>query len=99
MRTEEVDMTENERAEKLNDTDGKAVAMASLSMFESLLLALMEGGILDKKEVRGLLSDASSAHRQRAQTSDDGDLHLRIADVIEALRNGGNTTKPGDWLA
>jgi len=71
------------------------VAMAGLSILESLLISLKETGVLDQREIYGLLTDAAEAHHQRARSASDDELHLRVAKVIEAFRNGGNTTKSG----
>ena len=91
-------MVESERNDAADAQSTQAISMAGISIFESLLLSLIDNGVLERKEVYGLLSDAAEAHRQHSKSASDGNLHARIAAVIEALRNGGDSTKPGEWL-
>ena len=59
--------------------------MAALAICESLLLALEERNVLDKREIRGLLMDAAAAHSSAATTANDPELHLGARAVLEQI--------------
>jgi hypothetical protein len=67
--------------------------VAALSVCESLILALKERGILDDAEIRGLLEDVRSAHRNAAADGDNPDLHDGVADIADQIMNGGNSIR------
>ena len=73
--------------------------VAALSVCESLILALKERGVLDDAEIRGLLEDVRSAHRNAAADGDERDLHDSVADIADEIMNGGTPVrllrKPG----
>lgn len=73
--------------------------VAALSVCESLILALKERGVLDDAEIRGLLEDVRSAHRNAAADGDDRDLHDSVAEIADEIMNGGTPVrllrKPG----
>lgn len=73
----------------LSDNDGSA----ALAICESLLLALTDRRILDEREVIGLMTDAASAHRNAATEEGDDHRHRAVADLIEAIINGGNSVR------
>jgi hypothetical protein len=62
--------------------------VAALSVCESLILALKERGVLDDAEIRGLLEDVRSAHRNAAADGDERDLHDSVADIADEIMNG-----------
>ncbi len=76
-----------------DSTDSTAIALASVSMCEALMIALLDGGILDEDEIRSALEDAISAHRQARTQGTDPDLHDRTAKIIERVLVGGNGVK------
>jgi len=53
----------------LTDKSGAVFGKAALSIFESLILAMLEEEILDEEMVKELLEDASEAHRHGKVTS------------------------------
>ena len=61
-----------------------AAGLAALSVCESILLSLTENGIVDEAEVKAILTDAATAHRQAAPPAGASD-HDRAAVLIEAL--------------
>lgn len=74
---------------RLSDIDGSA----ALAICESLLLALTDRKILDEREVVGLMEDAAGAHRN-AMTESGGDRgHRAVAELIEAIIDGGNSVR------
>ena len=74
---------------RVSEIDGSA----ALAICESLLLALTDRKILDEREVMCLMEDAANAHRSAA-TEEDGDPgHGAVADLIEAIVNGGNSVR------
>jgi hypothetical protein len=78
-------------------TDNPAVAaMAALSICESLLLSLRERGVLDDREIAGLLEDVVSTHRATADLSSRPDLHSAAAGLVERLRRGEDSTRALD---
>ncbi|HYZ25975.1 MAG TPA: hypothetical protein VE597_03645, partial [Geminicoccaceae bacterium] len=58
-----------------------------------------ERGVLDDAEIRGLLEDVRSAHRNAAADGDERDLHDSVADIADEIMNGGTPVrllrKPG----
>jgi len=70
---------------------GAVAGHAALAICESLLLALSDNGVLSQDEIRGILSDAASAHRKAAALSPNpGHHHEAAADLIESMLAGGN---------
>ena len=70
------------------DVDHEARAMAAFSISESLALALSEGGVLDRKEVIGLLQDAASAHYNAVCEGPERRRHQAAARLIEQVISG-----------
>lgn len=68
--------------------------LAALSICESLLLALMEREILDRSEVRGLLEDAATTHRNAAMTSEEPEVHRAAAELLETIIFGTSSARP-----
>lgn len=63
----------------------EAAGIAALSICESLLIALVDKGVLSAEEARGTLEDAAAAH-QSLTLSGDQALHHRLAsEFIERL--------------
>lgn len=73
----------------VSDIDGSA----ALAICESLLLALTDRNILDEQEVMSLMADAANAHRNAALEKDGDPGHGEVADLIEAIVNGGNSVR------
>ena len=73
---------------RLSDIDGSA----ALAICESLLLALTDRRILGEHEVLSLMQDAATAHRHAA-TEGGGDGHRAVAELIEAIIDGGNSVR------
>ena len=67
--------------------------LAALTICESLLLALMENDVLDRQEIRGLLKDAASTHRQAASAAEDPEAHLAAEAIIESIINRKNSVR------
>ncbi len=57
--------------------------MAAYTICESVLLALIEQGVLDPETVTEALEDAAEAHRQQAKNVASPDRHVDAADLIE----------------
>ena len=71
-----------------------AAGHAALAICESILLALQERSLIDKAEVRGILADAASAHRNAVPVSDgSAATHEAAATLIEAINAGGNSVR------
>ncbi|WP_339951211.1 hypothetical protein [uncultured Albimonas sp.] len=64
---------------------------AALSICESLLLALNDGGILKEHEIIALLQDAAATHE--AATDGDREVHAAAAALINGIINGGNSVR------
>ena len=73
----------------LNDVAG----LAALSICESLLLALHDSKILPEGEILGLLKDAATTH-ENASTEKQADMHLAVAELINAIIDGGRSGGP-----
>jgi len=74
---------------RLSNIDGSA----ALAICESLLLALTDRKILDEREVVGLMEDAAVAHRNATTENGDDQGHLAVAELIEAIIDGGNSVR------
>lgn len=66
----------------------EAIAMAAYAISESLALALVESGVMDRREVEGLLQDAASAYRNVLGTAETSESHLLAARLIERVLSG-----------
>ena len=67
-------------------SDASAAGMAALSACESLLLSLVENGIIDAAEAGGVLEDAAAVHRQAVPLANgDAGRHEEAAALLEAL--------------
>jgi hypothetical protein len=62
--------------------------LAALSICESLLLALEEATVLSHRDVRGLLEDAATAHRQAIGTPEEIEGHRVVAAMIDRILAG-----------
>lgn len=70
-----------------------AVARAALSVGESLALALVECGMVDKNEIICALEDAAAAHRTAAEEGLDPETNAFAAAVIERMIRSLTATK------
>ncbi len=71
-------------------TSTKALGMAALSIYESLILSLKERGLLDEVEASGILKDAANAHRNADSGGRDSAAHLDAAHLIESIYEGAD---------
>jgi len=62
--------------------------LASLSICESLLLALADRKVLSHRDIRGLLEDAADTHRNAAGTLQEIDRHRAVAGIIDRILAG-----------
>ena len=76
-----------------NEERDRAVAGASLSICESLLLALIDAGQLSKEDVKGLLNDAITANHTEAADGDNATYYANVSKVIETIRDNKNSIK------
>lgn len=67
-------------------TDPEAAALAALSIAESLILSLVEGGMMARKEIEGMLEDAAVSHRCAAREGCEPELNSSAAQAIDAIR-------------
>ena len=73
--------------------EGRCLGAAALSICESLLLALQAQGVLDEREVDGLLEDVELAHRNAAADDASRAFHATVADIVGEVRSGGNSVR------
>ncbi|MBY6261859.1 hypothetical protein EI613_07960 [Azospirillum sp. 412522] len=59
--------------------------MAALSICESLMIAMVEKGLLTVEEARGVLEDAAAAHLRQESSGPAGGRQEMAARVIERL--------------
>lgn len=68
--------------------DPRALAMAALSICESMLLSLEDRGLVDAEERRNLLEDVVETHLHAAAQGGDPLLHKNVARVARAMQLG-----------
>jgi hypothetical protein len=68
-----------------DDMKNVAAGLAALSICESLLLALTDLNVLDKKEAGGVLADAAAAHRDAATKDQEAGMQLEVAAIIDRI--------------
>ncbi|NYZ14068.1 hypothetical protein HL658_16050 [Azospirillum sp. RWY-5-1] len=73
---------------------GDAAGLAALSICESLMIALVEKGILEVEEARSALEDAASAHQVLRSSHQDDPPHALAAELIERLITQMNAANP-----
>ena len=76
-------MTEHAR---LNDADGTA----ALGICESLLLALTDRRLINKKDARDLLTDVVTSHSAAADGSESPERHRAVVKVVQRILDGKN---------
>jgi len=67
------------------DSKQQQSGTAALSICESLLISLVDSGVISEAEARGILEDAASAHRHAAAQAENPDWHRSIAALIMTL--------------
>jgi hypothetical protein len=67
--------------------------IASLSICESLLLALNDRKLLPESEILGILSDAAATHQNAVGPDADIETHRAVADLINRIIAGGNSVR------
>ncbi|MEQ9345771.1 MAG: hypothetical protein RIG26_04950 [Thalassospira sp.] len=66
---------------------------AALSICESLLLCLGDLGLIDDKDVVGILEDAANAHGKENNSEDRHAHHQEVHDLIKQIIKGGNSVR------
>ena len=66
---------------------------AALSICESMLLCLGDLGLMNDKDIVGILEDAANAHIGVAETSEMNEYHQAVHDLIKAIIKGGNSVR------
>jgi hypothetical protein len=76
----------------VNSTDvrSNAAGLAALAICESLLLALSDLNIIGEREIRGVLEDATAAHRSSGASVQEISLNLEIVGILEHIIAGRN---------
>lgn len=69
-----------------------AAGLAALSIVESLLLAMVEKGVLTLEEAQAALEDASAAHRNRDTSATDSQSHHAALQIVERMLVQMNAT-------
>ena len=64
---------------------------ASLSICESLLIALRDLKVMSQKDARDVLQDAASAHHEASVHPDHAEMHKSVAVLIDKILAGGNS--------
>ena len=71
-----------------------AAGLAALSTCESLMLALVERGVLRIEEAQAALEDAAAAHQNRDGKGQDPNLHRLAMQIVERLMIQMNAAHP-----
>ena len=79
----------------LTDQNGAVFGKAALSIFESLILAMLEEDILDEELVKEMLDDASDAHRYGKSASSLTQDEFIVAAAIDRLSQSVLTVHRG----
>lgn len=79
----------------MSEPTPEAVGLAALAVCESLMIALMEEGVLDKDEAQGVLEDAMCAHDNAAQSKGRTEVHRAAARLIEHINDGIFSARQG----
>jgi hypothetical protein len=66
---------------------------AALAICESLLLALNDHKVLPKREIVGVLRDASTAQQLVPGNDDLSALHAAVRELIDKIIAGGNSVR------
>lgn len=73
------------------DITSAASGVAALSICESLLLALSDLKIMGRADGDGVLTDAATAHRGAAGSSQEAALNREVVTIIERIIAGKNS--------
>lgn len=71
-------------------------ALAALSICESLILALVESGILDPQAARRCLVDAAAAYDRPLRNGDEASVERQTASLIDGLLHQIEAMAPSD---
>jgi hypothetical protein len=74
--------------------DPDIAGLAALSICESLLLSMTDLEVIDRDEAHAILEDAATAHRRAMEEAPDQQVHRDVADLIERIIKGRNSTRP-----
>jgi hypothetical protein len=77
----------------------EAAGLAALSICESLMIALVEKGVLSLDEARGVLEDAAAAHQNIDIVDGVAAPHQSASLIIERLITQIGAAKPVDRLS
>jgi hypothetical protein len=72
----------------------KIAGLAALSICESLLLALNDLKIVGLKDMRDVLTDVITTHREAADVSKKPKPHLAVVELVQGILAGKNWIKP-----
>lgn len=75
--------------------EARSLAIAALSICESLLLALEDRGLIDEGERQGLLEDVVAAHLAAAARGDPA-THKAVARVVRDIGAGRDLARHAD---
>lgn len=70
---------------ELTETSGAIFGKTALSIFESLILTLLEENILDEETVKEILEDASATHRNSGNSGAMSSEEIVVAAAIDGF--------------
>ncbi|WP_431854650.1 hypothetical protein [Azospirillum sp.] len=71
-----------------------AAGLAALSICESVLLLLVEKGVVNAEEARAALEDAAAAHRREEMTAAQQARHKAAEHIIERMATQVEAARP-----
>lgn len=77
-----------------NRADPTADGAAALSICESLLIALHDLRIIGGAEIRAILDDVATTHRNAIRDSPNPERHRAVISVIERIMRGTGSPRP-----
>lgn len=80
----------------MSTSKNNAAGLAALATCETILLALVEDGVVDRDKVQEMLEDAIEAHAAAASAAKDRPLHEKAARLIEELVISLNAARSGE---
>ncbi|GAB5468484.1 MAG: hypothetical protein Kilf2KO_15140 [Rhodospirillales bacterium] len=74
-------------------TPDAAVALAALSICESLIIALVEKGLLDPSELEEIVESARSSHLKAQPTDFSSGEHRQAAEILRRILANSNSIR------
>ncbi len=83
---------------KSDEALSAAAALAALSACESLMIALMEKGLLERAEFEEIIESARLTHLHAEPAAFKSSDHMQAAEILRRIQSGANSLRGSGHL-